>query len=136
MFGEPGRAYVYFTYGMHHCLNAVTGPEGDASAVLIRALEPLWEVRWMRAGAPTNLADHLVTSGPGRLCRALRIDKRLNDSDLTTGDIRVLPSHGANDDVRSGVRVGLSADDGRAWRFWLDDPSVSRPSSRRPGRRR
>ena len=75
MFGEPGIAYVYFTYGMHHCINAVSDRVGQGSAVLIRALEPVWGVRAMRLGAPTNLADHLVASGPGRLCRALRIDR-------------------------------------------------------------
>ena len=74
MFGPPGHAYVYLIYGMHHCLNAVTGPEGDASAVLIRALEP---VRNVDGG----------TNGPGRLCRALAIDRTLNGRDLVGGDL-------------------------------------------------
>jgi DNA-3-methyladenine glycosylase len=138
MFGPAGIAYVYFTYGMHHCINAVSDVEGRGSAVLIRALEPVWGVRTMRHahardGAPTTLADHLVTSGPGRLCRALHIDRSLNGADLTTGPIRVLPRAGATDHINEGLRVGLSADDGRAWRFWLDSRSVSR--SPRLGRR-
>jgi DNA-3-methyladenine glycosylase len=136
MFGLPGIAYVYFTYGMHHCVNAVTGPEGSASAVLIRALEPVWEIKAMRRGAPTNLPDHLVASGPGRLCRALGIDRRLNGSDLVTGTLRILPGDRA--DATEGVRVGLTTDDERSWRFWTDSASVSRrvsrAGSRHPGR--
>jgi DNA-3-methyladenine glycosylase len=70
MFGQPGHAYVYLIYGMHHCLNAVTGADGHASAVLLRALEPVRGVE-------------LSTSGPGRLCRALDIDLKLYGQDLT-----------------------------------------------------
>jgi DNA-3-methyladenine glycosylase len=135
MFGEPGIAYVYFTYGMHHCLNAVAGPEGDASAVLIRAIEPLWGTSHMRGGAPTKLPGHLVASGPGRLCRALRIDKRLNGADLTKGPIRVLAGEPAGV-VNESPRVGLTTDDERPWRFFTASASVSTVSSRRPGRRR
>ena len=69
MFGPPGHAYVYLIYGMHHCLNVVTEPEGHASAVLIRALEPV-----------RNLSGK--TSGPGLVCRALGIDRSLNGADL------------------------------------------------------
>lgn len=133
MFGQAGIAYVYFTYGMHHCINAVCDRVGQGSAVLIRALEPMWGVRAMRLGAPENLADHLVASGPGRLCRALRIDRRLNGSDLVTGPIRILPGEDV-EDVHVGVRVGLTSDDQRPWRFSADSPSVSRsprPRSRR-----
>ncbi len=74
MFGSPGHAYVYLIYGMHHCLNIVTGPGNHASAVLLRALEPV-----------ANLES--VASGPGRLCRALEIDRRLNGHDLTQGEL-------------------------------------------------
>ena len=73
MFGPPGHAYVYLIYGMHHCLNAVTGPGTHASAVLLRALEPV-----------ENLE---AASGPGRLCRAMQIDRRLNGHDLTKGPL-------------------------------------------------
>jgi DNA-3-methyladenine glycosylase len=73
MFGPPGHAYVYFIYGMHHCLNVVTGPGDHASAVLLRALEP-----------GENLE---AASGPGRLCRAMEIDRRLNGHDLTGGEL-------------------------------------------------
>lgn len=73
MFGPPGHAYVYLIYGMHHCLNAVTEPAGTASAVLIRALEPVTAIE----------GD---TRGPGRLCKALDIDLQLYGQDLTDAD--------------------------------------------------
>ncbi len=136
MFGPPGVVYVYFTYGMHHCMNVVTGGEGDASAVLLRALEPEWGIERMRRGAPEGLADHLVASGPGRICRALGIDRTLNGSDLSTGPLRILRRRGRRSDSLEGIRVGLSADDERHWRFWVPSPSVSRaPGSRGLGRR-
>src|SRR5262245_29595520 len=79
MFGEPGHAYVYFIYGMHCCLNAVTGAEGTASAVLIRALAPVGGEKWMIAGrSPAGR----IASGPGRLTRAFGIDRKLNRTDL------------------------------------------------------
>jgi DNA-3-methyladenine glycosylase len=77
MHGPPGHAYVYLIYGMHHCLNLVTGPGNYPSAVLLRALEPV-----------ANL-DSSSASGPGRLCRALDIDRRLNGHDLTRGELIV-----------------------------------------------
>jgi DNA-3-methyladenine glycosylase len=134
MFGEPGIAYVYFTYGMHHCMNAVCDRVGQGSAVLLRALEPVWNVHAMRQGAPTNLADHLVASGPGRLCRALRIDRGQNGTDLVSGPVRILPGEINAGPVNEGIRIGLSSDDERPWRYWIDSPSVSRsprPRSRR-----
>jgi DNA-3-methyladenine glycosylase len=73
MFGPPGHAYVYFIYGMHHCMNVVTEREGHGAAVLLRAIEPL-----------KNIADR--TCGPGLLCRAMGIDKRLNAHDLLSKD--------------------------------------------------
>jgi DNA-3-methyladenine glycosylase len=76
MFGPPGHAYVYLVYGMHHCMNVVTQAEGTASAVLLRALEPL-----------RNTDGR--TGGPGLLCRAMHIDKRLNGHDLTSDDFFV-----------------------------------------------
>jgi DNA-3-methyladenine glycosylase len=74
MFGPPGHSYVYLVYGMYHCMNLVTEPEGRASAVLLRALEPV-----------SGLAES--ASGPGRLCRAMRIDLRRNAHDLVSRDL-------------------------------------------------
>ena len=76
MFGPPGHAYVYLIYGMHHCLNVVTEREGHASAVLLRAIEPV-----------RNVAGR--TGGPGLLCRAMAIDRRLNGHDLLSEDLYV-----------------------------------------------
>lgn len=137
MYGPPGRAYVYFTYGMHWMLNVVTEPEGTPCAVLIRALEPLQGIEGMRArrgGRP----DRELTSGPARLCEALAIDGKLNGADLVEGTELILEPHrdlpaGA---VASGPRIGIDyavRKDRRApWRFWLkESPFVSKG---RPGR--
>ncbi len=95
MFGQPGHAYVYLIYGIHHCLNVVTGPGEHASAVLLRALEPI-----------TELAS---ASGPGRLCRALAIDRRLNGHDLTKGELVVAEpvAPTPSDEVVARPRVGV-----------------------------
>lgn len=96
MFGPPGHAYVYLIYGMHHCLNVVTGPGDHASAVLLRALEPVSNI-------------DTSASGPGRLCRALDIDRRLNGHDLTTGElVLVEPADLAGHfEIEARPRVGV-----------------------------
>ncbi len=96
MFGLPGHAYVYLIYGMHHCLNVVTGPGNHASAVLLRALEPVRNI-------------DVSASGPGRLCRALAIDRRLNGHVLTSGElILALPDQPVSDfQVEARPRVGV-----------------------------
>ena len=131
MFGDAGIAYVYFTYGMHHCINAVAHRPGGASAVLIRAVEPEWGIDDMREGAPTMLRDTKLLSGPGRVCRALGIDRAQNGTDLVSGVIRILPRERRPTKVHASLRIGLSRDDGREWRFFVDSPAVSRSS--RPG---
>lgn len=109
MFGPPGIAYVYLIYGVYNCLNAVTGPEGAAGAVLIRALEPV----------PPLVAR---TDGPGRLCRALAIDRSLNGEPLD-GDRLWIAGEAADDRaIAVGPRVGIEyagVDAARPWRFWL-----------------
>jgi DNA-3-methyladenine glycosylase len=106
MFGSPGRAYVYLIYGMHHCLNAVTGPAGHASAVLLRALEPL-----------ENIASS--TKGPGLLCRALGIDRRLNGHDLTSHDFFIAaPARPETISIVSRPRIGV----GYAGEEWAAKP--------------
>jgi len=82
MFGPPGRAYVYFIYGNHYCLNVVTGPEGTGEAVLIRALEPLEGLDLMYKNRYSSCRKTELTNGPGKLCRAFGIDKSFNGHDL------------------------------------------------------
>lgn len=95
MFGPPGHAYVYLIYGIHHCLNVVTGAEGVGAAVLIRALEPV-----------ANLGCR--TSGPGLLCRALAIDRSLDGHDLVSPDLFLAdPATVEPVDVVAGPRVGV-----------------------------
>ncbi len=132
MFGPPGRAYVYFTYGMHWMLNVVTEPESFPAAVLIRAVEPVEgidAIRRRRRGRP----DRELTSGPARLCAAFAIDRAINGADLVDGQeltIEVGPSPAA-DAIASGPRVGIDyaalQDRSAPWRFWIDgNPWVSR----------
>lgn len=132
MFGPPGHLYVYFTYGMHHCCNVVTGPDGTASAVLVRAgevVEGLDLARERRPGA----TERDLARGPARLCRALGIDRSQNGADLTRGPVLQLPG-GPAGPVSTGPRVGLRGAPDRPWRFWLTgEPTVStyRPASPR-----
>jgi DNA-3-methyladenine glycosylase len=124
MFGPPGRLYVYFSYGMHHCANIVCGLEGTASAVLMRAgevVEGLEVARERRGGA----ADRDLARGPARLCVALGLDLTHNTLPLSGPEVRLDPGPEPTV-VRSGPRVGLRLAADRPWRFWLpDEPTVS-----------
>ena len=124
MFGPPGRLYVYFTYGMHHCCNVVCGPEGTASAVLLRAGEVVEGLDLARARRP-KASDRDLARGPARLCRALGIDLSLDGVELTGGD-PVLEVGDAVTAVSTGPRVGLRGAPERPWRFWeTGAPTVS-----------
>jgi DNA-3-methyladenine glycosylase len=138
MFGPPGHAYVYFTYGMHWCLNVVAHPEGDAGAVLIRAGEVVAGVEAARARRPAARSDRDLARGPARLAAALGVDGSQDGVDLLnpTGRLRlVLPERAARGPFGSGPRTGLAgAGAPTPWRFWLDsEPSVSphRPATPR-----
>ena len=129
LFGAPGTAYVYRSYGIHALLNAVCEPEGVGAAVLIRALEPLDGLHTMRARRGLERPEDLC-SGPGKLTQALGIDLHLNATDLATGPIRIetaAPGWEAVD-VAVGTRVGITKAAELPWRFAVRGArSVSRP---------
>jgi DNA-3-methyladenine glycosylase len=119
MFGPPGHLYVYFTYGMHHCMNVVTGREGEGSAVLLRAVEPLEGVDRMRElrGGLAHL--RLLCAGPGRLTQAFAVGSSHNGLDLADPSALFF-SEGVpvpDDRVGVGPRVGISSARERPWRF-------------------
>ncbi len=129
MFGPPGHLYVYLIYGLHHCVNVVTGPVGYGSAVLIRAGEPLAGHAAMRTNRGVDRLDRLC-SGPARLAQALEIDRSLDGSDLV-GDRRVwleagepLPPDRVRVTRRVGVRVGVVT----PWRFVETDSPWASPA--------
>jgi DNA-3-methyladenine glycosylase len=128
LFGPPGRAYVYLSYGIHSLLNAVSEPEGEAAAVLIRALEPTAGLREMRARRGGR-SDHDLCSGPGKLTEALAIGLEVNEADLTADPFLLLaPEGGWAGEIVIGPRVGISKAVEHPWRFSLaGSPFVSRP---------
>lgn len=137
MYGPPGRAYVYFTYGNYWMLNAVTEDEGHPAAALIRAIEPLEGLEQMAARRPGR-APHEWTSGPARLVLALGIDGTFNTVDLTTTAAGLWIEPDATipaDAVRAGPRIGLNSvpEPWKSihWRFWVaGNPYVSRGSGK------
>jgi len=116
MYGPPGHAYVYFTYGMHHCLNFVTLPQGIPQAVLVRALEPGPGVG--RCG------------GPGLVCRAFAIDRNLNGIALSPPTLYVVDNNAPPQRIFETPRIGIGEQGdwtSRALRFCWDSPNLSRP---------
>jgi DNA-3-methyladenine glycosylase len=128
LFGPPGHAYVYLSYGIHSLLNFVAEPDGDASAVLIRALEPSKGIDLMRARRGLERFEDLC-SGPGKLSQALGIGLELNGSSLVGGPIRVLPrANGHRPEIVTAPRVGITKAADLLWRFCAaDSRCVSRP---------
>jgi DNA-3-methyladenine glycosylase len=151
MFGPPGHAYVYFTYGMHFCVNVVClGEEGSASAVLLRAGRVIAGeelARARRTRGTTAIAPRDLARGPARLCQALAIDRSQNGADMISAGSPLRMLSGAGNPARSAVlapgngtlilpatprrivtgpRVGVSSAAEIPWRFWYDgDPTVS-----------
>jgi len=137
MFMAPGHAYIYFIYGIHHCLNFVTEPEGEPSAVLIRAIEPIAgidTIRRLRFGDKPMTAyrqKHFM-DGPGKVCQGLSLTRAENQLDLTGGTLFVCESPSdiglpcpilPKEIIRSGPRIGVDyAEEAREfpWRFWLE----------------
>ncbi|MEZ4515307.1 MAG: DNA-3-methyladenine glycosylase [Nocardioides sp.] len=137
MFGPAGHLYVYFTYGMHYCANVVCGPQGQASAVLLRAGEVVAGHELARDRRGPRVRDVDLARGPARLCAALGLDRQHDGVDLLSAEpagprlelaLRPVPVR----QVRSGPRVGVTRATEVAWRYWIDgEPTVS---AYRPGR--
>ncbi|WP_374225623.1 DNA-3-methyladenine glycosylase [Micromonospora sp. C31] len=129
MFGPAGHAYVYFTYGMHWCMNVVTGPDGEASAVLLRAGEVVDGVETAHARRPAVRRDVDLARGPARLCAALGVDRSAYGRWLLgDGPLRLRPADlpVPADAVAAGPRVGVTGAHDVPWRFWIaGDPTVS-----------
>jgi DNA-3-methyladenine glycosylase len=129
MFGPPGRAYVYFTYGMHHCMNVVTGPDGTATAVLIRALEPLAGLERMRVRRG-GVDDIRLMRGPGCVGQALGLDRGADGVDLVQGWMWIGsgPAHRGGFAIARSPRIGIRVAVDREWRMFLaGHPCVSGP---------
>lgn len=129
MYGDPGRAYVYFTYGNHYCLNITTQKRGKPGAVLIRALQPIVGLTLMRCFRP-NVPDAELTNGPGKLTKALAIDKSLNEQNMTVkGPLYITEPEAAQTtyDIWCSTRIGIRGGLDKRWRFYLKgNPYVSK----------
>lgn len=136
LFGAPGRAYVYRSYGIHALLNAVCEPEGVGAAVLIRALAPKLGIELMRArrtasrtrASSAQLRDRELCSGPGRLTQALGVELSENGSCLVSGPISILARSSPAPEILAGPRIGITKAVKLPWRFCAaGEENVSRP---------
>lgn len=127
MFGPPGHLYVYFTYGMHYCMNVVCGPEGEGSAVLLRAAEPLQGEGLLERNRKGKSGIELL-NGPAKLCQALAIDRKWNGHDLSKSPLklRITPAV-TQENIVQTTRIGISRAIDVPWRFYMrGNPYVSR----------
>ena len=118
LFGPPGHAYVYFSYGMHWCLNVVSGREGWGEGCLLRAAEPLEGLDVIRARRGEHFVDRDLLRGPGRLGQALGLSREHSGMDVTDGGVLSLYDDGERPGVTSGPRVGVALAADVPWRFW------------------
>ena len=126
MFGPAGHLYAYFVYGMHTCLNVVAGPDGQASAVLLRAAEVLTGHEDAAARRPTARGPADLARGPGNLALALGITLADGGTDLLAGREVRLELHELSAEAAVGPRVGVTAAADVPWRFWVPgSPAVS-----------
>jgi DNA-3-methyladenine glycosylase len=117
MFGPAGRTYVYFIYGMYHCLNIVSGKTGEGEAVLIRALEPIDGIELMMKRRRTNKIENLC-NGPGKLTQAFGITSKHNDMNLIDGELHIQNSR-VKPEIASSKRIGLSVGKDLELRFYI-----------------
>jgi DNA-3-methyladenine glycosylase len=120
MWGEPGIAYVYRSYGIHAMLNVVAEPQGETGAVLIRALEPIAGIDLMRRWRGVE-DERLLCSGPGRLCQALGIGLDLHGIDLVTSDRLWIEPGAMASEVSTSGRIAISRGQEHDWRYWITD---------------
>jgi DNA-3-methyladenine glycosylase len=126
MFGPPGHAYVYRSYGIHWCLNFVCEEDGSASAVLIRALAPTQGLAAMRRRRGLR-DERALCSGPGKLCEALGITRKQNGLALERAPFE-LRARTSKPEIVTGVRIGITKAAEKPWRYGLkDSPSLSKP---------
>lgn len=130
MFGPPGHLYVYFTYGMHYCCNVVCGDIDVASAVLLRAVEPIEGIDLIKQRRHRARRDIDLTNGPAKICEAFGIDRALDGLDLVEKTSAAgIFSDGIQppEDPAVGTRVGIKEGKELPWRFWIQkNPNVSR----------
>lgn len=129
MFGPPGHAYMYFIYGMYHCFNITSGPEGRGEAVLIRAVEPIEGIAHIHRLRPGIAKQTALANGPGKLCQALALDSSFNNHDLTKTPLQLIlrPPLDASS-IEQSRRVGLTKGVDTLWRFCIsNNPYSSRP---------
>jgi DNA-3-methyladenine glycosylase len=128
MFGQGGHGYVYFTYGMYHCFNVVTRAERVGEAVLIRAVEPLQGIEVMKRFRGNVKSNFELTNGPGKLCIAFGIDKRLNGVDLLGDELFITNGERVKtSQIQTTTRIGIQVGVEKKWRFFIKGNSfVSR----------
>lgn len=123
MFGPSGRLYVYFSYGMHHCMNIVTETEGVPGAVLLRAAVPVSGLEWIRSNRP-KVPEARLMDGPGKLTQALAIDLSYNGYDLTDVTLHDISiAEGTSLPCTATSRIGISKGTELPWRFLAKPPS-------------
>jgi DNA-3-methyladenine glycosylase len=129
MFGAHGHAYIYFTYGMHYCLNVVTGKEGFGSGVLIRAVEPLDGIEVIRENRRGISKDILLTDGPAKITKAFKINKDLYGHNLRHLPLQLVPGQEiSKQNIVQTTRIGIKNAADQPWRFYIkDNPFVSKP---------
>ncbi len=127
MYGLPGFAYIYFIYGMYHCLNFVTEPKGHPAAVLLRAAEPAEGIEIMSDRAPHS-AHRAILSGPGKFCRAFGLTLKQNGFDLTDSNLYLEDRGEAKPEIAKSPRIGIRNGVEQLWRFYdRNSEAVSGP---------